>query len=127
MYELKSKISGILLAALAGYTDDYKVTIEGHSYIQWARVEEAILHEVDVAVDEYTWTLNRLVERQKLICDWAANQTPPANPTNESMTVWLKHATELHNRMLLAGGVDPPARDTQNAPVTSQDDPGEAK
>ena len=45
---LKQTISDILGRALAGYTDDYKLVQDGHTYIQWGEVEK----DMHTAIDE---------------------------------------------------------------------------
>ena len=47
LHALKQTISSILGRALAGYTDDYKHITEGHTYIQWGKVEQDIHAAID--------------------------------------------------------------------------------
>jgi hypothetical protein len=46
---LKQTISDILSRALAGYTDDYKLVKEGHTYIQWGLVVKDMHAAIDAA------------------------------------------------------------------------------
>jgi hypothetical protein len=45
-------ISGILIRANAGYTDDYKIELQGAKYIQWGKVEEDIHALVDDQMEQ---------------------------------------------------------------------------
>ena len=52
LYALKEDISHILGRALAGYTDDYKLITDGHTYIQWGKVEQDIHAAIDALIPD---------------------------------------------------------------------------
>ena len=52
LHALKESISHILGRALAGYTDDYKHITEGHTFIQWGKVEQDMHAAIDALIPE---------------------------------------------------------------------------
>ena len=52
LHALKQTISSIQGRALAGYTDDYKHITEGHTFIQWGKVEQDMHAAIDALIPE---------------------------------------------------------------------------